>query len=157
MDATTETAAGVLPAILALLGFALFWCVISFVLSRVSGWATLARAYPAADVLTPNARWRWQSVHMNGNTKYSGAVTIVADAHGVHFSMFPVLRAGHARFSVPWPDLHATPRQLLLAQRVVLTFAKAPAVSMLMWPTLADRLAAASQGRFTVTPAPPQS
>jgi len=135
---------------LALFGFTLFWCFISFLLSRLSGWSTLADAYPAGEVMTPNVRYRWQSALMNANTKYNGALTIVADGRAVHFSMLPLFKVGHAPLSVPWEDIHAAPRELLFMHRIALTFARAPHVTMLIPVPLAERLTAASMGRFMV-------
>lgn len=138
---------------LSLFGFTFFWCLIAFVLSRMSGWATLAAAYPAGEVLSPNTRWRWQSALMNANTKYNASLTVVADPQAVHVSVMALLNVGHRPFTVPWQDIHAEMRQLFLIQRVALTFIKAPTVTMLIPPKLAERLATASGGRFTM-PAP---
>jgi hypothetical protein len=136
--------------VLAVFGFTFFWCLISFVLSRISGWAVLAAAYPAAPPLTPNTRMAWRSALMNGNAKYNGALTIVADARALHFALFPLMRIGHDPFSVPWGDIRAEMRQLLLTERAALTFARAPAVTMLISRTLLDRLAQASAGQLRV-------
>jgi hypothetical protein len=135
---------------LALFGFTFFWCFVAFLMSRLSGWARLASAYPAAEVLTPNVRHAWQSALMNANTKYNASLVVVADPQAVHFSTLAIFRAGHSPFSVPWPALRAETRQLLFVQRVALTFAKVPDVTMLIAPRLAQRLAAASGGRFSV-------
>jgi hypothetical protein len=138
---------------LSLFGFTFFWSLIAFVLSRMSGWATLAAAYPAGEVLSPNTRWRWQSALMNANTKYNASLTVVADPQAVHVSVMALLSVGHRPFTVPWQDIHAEMRQLFLMQRVALMFIKAPTVTMLIPPKLAERLATASGGRFTM-PAP---
>ncbi len=133
---------------LALFGFTFFWCFVIFLMSRLSGWAALAAAYPATDVLSPGVRYRWQSAFMNANTKYNASITVAADTQGVHFSTFPLFSIGHAPFSVPWTDVRAETRQLMFATRVKLTFARAPQVTMLIPPRLAERLEAASMGRF---------
>jgi hypothetical protein len=146
-EADSVSVAGVAPIlVLAIFGFTFFWCLISFVLSRVSGWATLAAAYPAAPVSTPSTRFAWQSAFMNGNAKYSGAMTVVADAQRGHFAMFPLLRIGHEAFSVPWDDIRVERRQLLLTERAALTFARAPGVTMLVSRSLVERLGHASGG-----------
>jgi hypothetical protein len=139
--------------VIAIFAFTFFWCVISFVLSRMSGWATLAAAYAAVPAVTPNRRMSWQSALMNGNAKYSGAMTVVADAQMLHFAVFPLLRIGHDPFSVPWGDVRAERRQLLLVERVALTFAQAPGVTMLISRSLMERLAQASGGQLRVPPA----
>ena len=83
MNGTHPTFTEIAPWLaLSLFGFTLFWCFIVFVLSRMSGWATLAAAYPAGEVLSPNTRWRWQSALMNANTKYNASLTVVADPPG---------------------------------------------------------------------------
>lgn len=130
--------------------FALFWSGIAFILSRISGWATVANAYPAGDVLTPSVRYNWQSAWMNGTTKYGAALTVAADSQAVHWSIFPLLSVGHRPFSIPWQDIGAEMRQLAFVQRVSLRFARVPGVTMLITPRLAARLAAASQGRLMV-------
>ncbi len=154
MNATHPTFTEIAPwLVLSLFGFTLFWCLIVFVLSRMSGWATLAAAYPAGEVLSPNTRWRWQSALMNANTKYNASLTVIADPQAVHLSVLAPLSVGHRPFTVPWQDIHAEMRQLFLIQRVALTFINAPTVTMLIPPKLAERLATASGGRFTM-PAP---
>jgi hypothetical protein len=157
MTSPPPTLAQIAPWLaLALFGFAIFWCLVTFLLSRMSGWATIAAAYPAGEVLSPSSRWAWQSAFMNLNTKYNASLTVVADPQAVHFSVFAPFAVGHRPFSVPWPDIHAEMRQLLLMQRVALTFTRAPGVTMLIPPKLAERLAAASLGRFAM-PAPLES
>jgi hypothetical protein len=61
----------------------------------MSGWATLAAAYPAGEVLSPNTRWRWQSALMNANTKYNASLTVIADPQAVHLSVLAPLSVGH--------------------------------------------------------------
>jgi hypothetical protein len=133
---------------LALFGFTFFWCFVVFLISRLSGWAVLAAAYPATEVLSPSVRYRWQSAFMNANTKYNASIIVAADTQGVHFATFPIFGVGHAPFSVPWTDVRAEARQLMFVTRVKLTFARAPQVTMLVLPRLAERLEAASMGRF---------
>jgi hypothetical protein len=133
---------------LALFAFTFLWCVIAFSLSRLSGWNRLAAAYPASPIMTPSARYRWQSALMNGNTKYNSALTVTADAQAVHFATFALLTPGHTPFSVPWEDVRGELRQLTFVQRVALRFEKEPDVTMLVPIVLAQRLAAASNGRF---------
>jgi len=135
---------------LALISFTVFWCLVPLAIARMSGWAALAAAYPAGQVMTPNMRWSWQSAVMNLNTSYNAGLTLVADLQAVHVSVFLLMRPGHKPFSVPWEDIRATPRHLLLMERVALTFAKAPNVTMLISPKLAERLAQASMGRLAV-------
>lgn len=153
MSSTPATFAEIAPWLaLALFGFTFFWCFVTFVLSRMSGWATLATAYPAGEVMTPNVRWRWQSALMNANTKYNGALTIVADAQAVHCSVFLPLRTGHDPFSAPWQDIRTEIRHVMFSERIALSFARAPNVTMLVSRKLAERLATASLGRLVVPP-----
>jgi hypothetical protein len=135
---------------LAALAFVALWCVIPLVLSRISGWAALANAYPAKPTMGASSRWAWQSVRMNGTVRYNGAVTVIADTRMAHFSVFTLLRLGHQPLSVPWEDIRAEQRDMLLARQVALTFARAPEVTMLIRPSLMQRLADASAGRLTL-------
>ena len=79
----------------------------------------------------PGARWRFQSAQMRWTSNYSGVITLGADMAGLHFSVMPLFRAGHAPFFIPWNEITVTalnPLMPILTYAYELRFDRAPQI-----------------------------
>ncbi|AXQ30476.1 hypothetical protein D0B54_18120 [Solimonas sp. K1W22B-7] len=129
--------------------FALFWCGICMLISRVGGWRALGRFYRLQGRFD-GERWYLRSGSM-GLANYNGCLTLGADAGGLCLAVLFLFRPGHPPLLIPWRDVTVEPyRMVFLFHRVKLGFRETPSVSLRISRGLADKLAGASGGRFRV-------
>jgi hypothetical protein len=99
-----QTSPSLSPAI-AIVVFALFfvtlWCAVCFLLSRMSGWALLAKRF-RADSLRPEHTWIWQSARMRWSCNYNRCLTFGADPSGLYLSIMVLFRIGSPPLLIPW-------------------------------------------------------
>lgn len=82
------------------------WISVCWIISRISGWVILAKAYPAQDSSTLDGEtWRFQSIQMRWATNYGNCVTFRANPTGLGLSALWLLRFGHPPLFIPWPDI----------------------------------------------------
>lgn len=121
---------------LALLGVA--------VMGRLTGWCSLARAYPARDRL-PGKSFRVPWIHF-GATRYRNLV--VGHADDVHLHLAVWLRIGHPPFSVPWGEIAASRERRALRTMLRLRFVRAPGIDVWLSERGATRLQGLCAGRL---------
>jgi hypothetical protein len=131
--------------VLSLLGFALFWSAVIWLIAQIVGWPKLAEKYPVRRPWNETC-WRMQSAQLRSWVNYGGILKICADAEGVHIAVMRLFAMGHAPFSVPWSEINGRKRQRFLIQDVELHFQRIPTIPMSISLTLANRLAEASGG-----------
>jgi hypothetical protein len=125
-----------IPAIL--VGFAAFWTVLCFVLSRF-GWATLAREYP--DRLPVSGKsWRMRSGRVGPNN-YSGCLNLTANPEGLRLAVFFLFRPGHAPVFIPWGDMRVSHERFWFLRMVRLTLARCPSVPVLLQEAVVEQIA----------------
>ena len=81
--------------------FPLFWLAIVFLISRLSGWASVARQYPA-DGPVAGERFHWCSARFRVFSNYSNCLTVTVATTGVHVQPFVPFRIGHSPIFIPW-------------------------------------------------------
>ncbi len=81
--------------------FPLFWSAIVWLISRVSGWASLARQYPA-DGLIDGDVFRWCSARIRFLSSYSNCLTVTVSPAGIHMQPMLFFRIGHKPLFLPW-------------------------------------------------------
>lgn len=93
-----------------------FWWALMFLISRVSGWSALAEVYQSdGDDDGPKLR-RQSLMLMRGRipASYNNAVTIGADSMSLRLSVMLFFRPFHEPLKIPFSDLVATRRRVLL-------------------------------------------
>lgn len=139
--------------------FVMAWSVVLSLLARLSGWSALAEHYEAADSFEGPTR-RFQTISMaryrSLPSNYGNIVNLGADARGLHLSLLLPFRPFHPPLVIPWSDLLAAPRQVLLWARVELTAARAPEVKIVIPGPTAAWLAEQSGGLFVFEAAAPR-
>jgi hypothetical protein len=140
------------PAWFFIVCFAGTWVLVSFAISRFSGWTTLAGYYPA-DRPFDGPLIRFQAAQFRHATNYNGCLNFGGNCDGVY--MVPVLpfRAFHPPLMIPWTDITASPVKLLRFWNFVeLRFQRAPEIPVRIKQSLAEKLVASSSGRFNLGP-----
>jgi hypothetical protein len=126
-----------------LLIFALicWWAFVLNVLGFMSGWWSLAKAYPHTGHFDGKLR-RFRSLKLNW-VNVNGAVTIGTNAEGLYLAMFVLFRPGHPPVFIPWEDVSAkVVKGWLWMQYLELRFAKVPNLRMRISEKLGRQIAA---------------
>jgi hypothetical protein len=121
--------------------YVLFWCGLSIVLARLTGWTALARRYQASDGVA-GRRWHFQHANFRWCLSYSGALTVEANSRGLSISIWPIFRAGHPTLSIPWTAMRIEMRRSFwLGEYMELQFQELPGVYIRFSRRLARRIA----------------
>lgn len=83
--------------------FAAFWALILTIISRLGGWAALARHYRDNQPAVGRA-FHMQSARF-GWMDYNGCLTIHVSDGGIRLALFPLFRIAHPTLLLPWSEL----------------------------------------------------
>ncbi|HYH65711.1 MAG TPA: hypothetical protein VD866_13525 [Urbifossiella sp.] len=86
--------------VVAVLGFAVWWCVLIWSISWLTGWRTLARHYHFTGPFH-GRKHRFQHLRL-GWSSYSGCVTVGSNADGLSLAVMFLFRPGHQPLFIPW-------------------------------------------------------
>lgn len=87
-----------------LIVFPLIWCGVLKLLSVVSGWAALARQFPAGERPVSGEEHRWVTA-MVGSVSYKRALTLHLAADGLFIETGKLFSIGHPRLFIPWSTM----------------------------------------------------
>jgi len=101
--------------------FVVMWCLVSFTLSKITGWSRLAEKYrtrtkPESKLMQAVQAY-WGSVMLAGNI-----YTIGTTNTGLFLGVLFPFRIGHPPLLIPWHDIRAKKVDGFLKPRVQLTF-----------------------------------
>ncbi len=132
--------------------FVTVWCTICFVLSRVSGWALLARRF-RTDSRFLGQTWGWQSARMRWGCNYNHCLTFGSDPSGLYMSIVFLLRIGSPPLLIPWAEVTVwRRRKILFFQFVELRLGSEEQVRLLVRAGLADYLKPGAGAGWPVEP-----
>ena len=86
--------------------FIALWSFVCIAIALIGGWWKLARTYRARTKFT--GRWvsSYLGCSMRYGTSYSGFVLKLGESlDGLHLSIFPLFRIGHAPLQIPWDEI----------------------------------------------------
>ncbi|MBX9628446.1 MAG: hypothetical protein K2X82_31910 [Gemmataceae bacterium] len=126
--------------VLAVLGFAAWWCFVLWLVGVLSGWGRLTRHYRSAAPYHGKVR-HFRSAKI-GWSNYSGCLDLGTNPDGLYLGVFPLFRPGHPPLFVPWADVSATPTRGLILPYLDLRFEKAPGVAVRLSAALGREIAA---------------
>jgi hypothetical protein len=121
--------------------FILFWLAVNIVISRISGWAALARVYRSDDSFDGEC-WRFQSSQMRYAMSYRNNLTIGADRRGLSLSILFLFRMGHPALFIPWADITVSEKQSFLKKMIEFRFTRVPGVYLRLSPKVAEKILA---------------
>ncbi|HXK22276.1 MAG TPA: hypothetical protein VMS55_06310 [Myxococcota bacterium] len=128
------------------------WVLVSYSISAIGGWHTLAGHYAESSPCT-GARFRLRSGQIGGLANYGGVLMLGADRAGLHLSVALPFRLAHPPLCVPWSDIRARAVRRWLSEGVELEFAKAPNATLRISRSLASSLFDAAGTPVQVQPA----
>lgn len=121
---------GWLPAIilaLSLVGTACFVMLLVSLLSRISGWRALARAYPDPGSVEGVSSW-FGSIALRWGMGYNGCVRVTANADGLRLAVWPIFSLGHPPMFLPWAEMHAEQKRMFFARWVLVRMDREPEI-----------------------------
>ena len=92
-------------ALLPIVVFPVFWCLIVLLLSYVSGWQRLSRVY-ASDV-PPHGKAFFRQSGGVGVASYRNCLTVQVAPEGLFLSVPFIFRIGHKTLLIPWHAIHS--------------------------------------------------
>jgi hypothetical protein len=121
-----------LPSLAFLLFFIGLWLAVTFLLSYVSGWATLARHYRAARPYTGHFE-RIRSSQMGPLGPFGGArnaVYVGVDPAGLHLRMMILFRVNCRDLFIPWTEITVSRGKSFFMNFVEFHFRQAPKIGL---------------------------
>ena len=142
------------PDILVLLGFVVFWCALSCLISLIGGWHALARRYRARGPLEGTTFWFVSMLLGQGirTASYGGCLFVQLSEHGIAMVIFPLLRLFHPPLLIPWSAIARCQREKLWFREYTAIYLSNPNTRLLVaggagrtiyeiWETDGSRLA----------------
>jgi hypothetical protein len=141
------------PSALALLPFVAFaglWCLVSFLVGKLSGWSTLERRFVSSFPF-PGQTWKWKSARLRRGTNYNRCLTIGADPTGLYLATVFFFRIGHTPLFIPWTEIsfHGR-RKILWIEFAEFRLGREEQVPFLIRASLADQIQAAAASSWPV-------
>ena len=115
------------------------WVAISLLISRISGWATLANDYRSSEPFQ-GERLRLQSAALRWKTGYNNCLTVGTNYFGLYLSAFVILRFGHPNLFIPWADISAVRKKGFLIPYVEFRFRQTPSIPFQVSQRLGRRI-----------------
>lgn len=121
--------------------FPVFWVFIAMLISRISGWSTLAEVY-SYDGSFEGKRWRFVSARMRWMVGYNNALTIGSNSKGLYLATFVLLRPGHRDLFIPWHDISTRILRGKLMTYTEFRFARVPSLFIRLPQRIAENVLA---------------
>ncbi len=80
--------------------FTLLWTGIVYLISRLSGWASLAGEFPAIGRVQGNV-YNWCSARFRYFANYSNCLTVIVSPAGIYMQPIAFLKIGHKPIMIP--------------------------------------------------------
>ena len=133
-----ESLSFIIPIVLFIVIFPLFWCGVVYLIANVGGWVRLAKHY-RYDGTFQGQQWSLQSARF-GWSSYRSALTVGANWEGLYLRPMFLFRCGHAPLFFPWHDLSVKQTGTVF-KSVDFWFQRVPSVRVNLSQKLSERLA----------------
>jgi hypothetical protein len=137
------------PFILFPLFFVAIWLLVSVMISRVGGWATLATRFRFEGEFT-GPRWNWQAAQMRYTVNYNGCLTLGCDETGLYLATMPLFRFKHPPLLIPWNEITASRKRILFMDFVRLSLGNDSQIPLTIRLSLAERLSNAAGAHWPI-------
>lgn len=126
------------------------WIAISYGIAVTGGWNVLAEHYLNKSDFQGEL-FRFNSGQM-GKASYGGVLILGTNPRGLYMSTFFMFRFGHPALLIPWEDITATiTNRWHFFSSAQFEFSKTPGTTFGLSKGLAEKIAAASGGRLTIS------
>jgi len=85
-------------------GFPVVWLAVMYWVSRISGWSSFVRRYPA-NAQPSGQTYNWSSGRFAWYSTYNRCLIITVSAAGLHINAHYFFRFGHQPIFIPWADV----------------------------------------------------
>ena len=113
--------------------FVSLWCAICLLLSRLSGWASLAAFYACSED-PKGEKYSHQSINLGfikfPSVSYGNCVTMHLSADTLFVKVMPIFRLGHRSLCIPMKDIEAQTGRVLFFKTVDITFKEPGTIKM---------------------------
>lgn len=121
---------GCMGSVLFLIAFGAMFVGISFTLASMSGWSSMATAYPGSE--EPEGEgFSWRSATI-GWINYNSCLNFRVNPSGLHMNVSLLFQIGHKPIFIPWSELEIQAHKGLFFHYLDLSAAKTPAVRLRM-------------------------
>lgn len=83
---------------------ALYFAFLTWIISRISGWARLARRFRATEPFFGES-WGWQSARFRWSCHYNNCLTVGASPETLYLAMMLPFRLFHPALVIPWREI----------------------------------------------------
>lgn len=83
--------------------FPLFWMATTYLVAKMSGWATMAKHYRTNT--QPEGHSRYMSSGTIGWSRYNGVLQLILNEKGLYVSVLPLFSVGHPPLFIPWEHI----------------------------------------------------
>lgn len=123
--------------------FVALWCTISFLISFITGWFTLARRFrqqsaPYGEMRTAGPFF--YTVYMRFWGHYSSVIRLSAASDGLYASVLFPFRIGHPPLRIPWDEIKFGKAQWFFRTYIVLTLGNEEKIPMRISQRMARNL-----------------
>jgi hypothetical protein len=84
--------------------FIAFWCFVTFLISVITGWHSLAQRFRYTDDFDGET-WGFRSAYTRFFSHYGSCLKFGANSSGLYMSIFPLFRPGHPPLLIPWSEV----------------------------------------------------
>ncbi|MFG0250110.1 MAG: hypothetical protein ACF8OB_14575 [Phycisphaeraceae bacterium JB051] len=85
----------------------IFWCLVVWLIAKVSGWQQIARSYPLTQKIPGEKTVGMQSIRIGYLSQYNNCVTYGFSDQGMSLQLWSIFCFGHPPIFIPWEDLLA--------------------------------------------------
>ena len=119
--------------------FAGIWCGTCYLLSKMSGWQTLAEKYAARGLYSGETQ-SWQSGRM-GFCSYRNCLTVGVNHQGLYLAVMPIFALGATPLLIPWHAVSALARKKIFFMTYTeITVEFPPVVTLQLYGSFFDRI-----------------
>jgi len=131
----------ILPIVLFVVIFPLFWISIIFLIAYISGWMRLAKVY-RFDGNFQGQQWAMQSARI-GWGNYNGVLTVGSNWEGLYLKPFFLFQFGHPPLFIPWYEISIKQTGSIF-KSTEFCFQRVPSIHLKLSQKLSQRLAQAA-------------
>ncbi|MDD5070404.1 MAG: hypothetical protein PHV17_06710 [Candidatus Omnitrophica bacterium] len=119
------------PVLFLIAFFSLLWCLMGFLVARLSGWHQLGIKYRFSGKFD-GKKWTMKSIGMKSGQNYLNIITIGINRTGLYLSVFPLFRFGHPAILIPWGDTIFVKKRWMHMEHEGLSFKQAKEIFILL-------------------------
>lgn len=137
------------PLAFGLADFFLIWLLVSFVVSFIGGWFSLARRFRSQAPFV-GSKWRGQSGMMRGLGHYRNCLVIGANPTGLYLAVFLPFRVAHPPLLIPWSEVTLSRGRIFFVNIVRFQLGREQPIPLSIRESLAGKLREAAGNAWPV-------